>query len=162
MNLNPALPLKYSFEWALSVVHQLHRKHARATEAVLEVLQISEKQLALYLAHDDPLWKELRDFVKRWEVYLEIHKNSGIFPGLVYFSNLYRCEKTLRIADRLDSYLKCGKFKEQGSDKGRVRKAKPTESAFLFPFLEADYDPSTVEGASGVDAEASWFIEARG
>jgi hypothetical protein len=62
--MKPLQPASYSLTWANDVVKHLKNKHARGAEIVEEMLRVTPKQLALYLAKNDPLWKELRNLIK--------------------------------------------------------------------------------------------------
>lgn len=57
------MPAAYSYSWANSVVQKLADKYPRATEDVCEILQISPKILAKYLANNDPVFAQLRDLI---------------------------------------------------------------------------------------------------
>lgn len=61
---------KYSFRWARTVVDNLYQKYPRATEIVCLVLDITQDNLATYLAKGDNVFPVIREFIHiaaRWE-----------------------------------------------------------------------------------------------
>lgn len=59
--------LAYSLQWAESVLRSLYRKHARAPEFIHEILGLSDRQMAVLLASNDPAWEILRNLAKTWD-----------------------------------------------------------------------------------------------
>jgi hypothetical protein len=73
--LNPApKTFKYSLHWAENVISQLRVKYARGTDMVEEVLGISDRDLARYLAFGDPLWRHLRETIKNTQGNVDFYK----------------------------------------------------------------------------------------
>lgn len=132
--MNPAPRLKYSLVWAKNVVKQLYDKHARATELVLEILDISEHQLAVYLASDDPVFPAIRDLIKRVEIWTTIRGIKATYYTLVDYLAL-RLENFTGLGekDRLISRVKSVMLKKQGSREGTG--GLPAESSPPSTFL---------------------------
>ena len=56
----------YSMRWALGIVEQMANKHARATKLVCALYAIVVRDLAAYLARNDPVFNYLRNRIKYW------------------------------------------------------------------------------------------------
>lgn len=94
---------KYSITWAESIVEQLHTKHTRGTEDLCKLLCISMRQLACFLANNDPLWPHLRNLVK----YLDsCHLNPKFKPDEAFLRSILaqtvKKRNLERITKRLD------------------------------------------------------------
>jgi hypothetical protein len=97
-------PASYSYSWAMSVVNQLYDKYPRATEVVKEILQITDRHLAAYLANADPLWPDLRNLVKVVDNDLKSCAQPWNTPAHVKCTSIYlRRKGKERLADRLDA-----------------------------------------------------------
>jgi hypothetical protein len=103
----------------MTVVKQLNQKYPRATESVRQILDITDRNLAAYLASGDALWPKLRDFV-----HICAHL-QGLRPD--YYTDVkiaddircyYRGKGWERIAERLDRKEIQVKLKEQESRGG--------------------------------------------
>jgi len=66
--MSPSSPALYSRSWANEVVANLYKKHARATDIVLEILDLTPANLATYLIRHDPLFAKLRDLIHKIEI----------------------------------------------------------------------------------------------
>lgn len=64
MTKQPFSPANYSLNWAAGVIKELKNKHARGCNIVEEVLGITDRNLAKYLATGDPLYPKLRQIIK--------------------------------------------------------------------------------------------------
>jgi hypothetical protein len=111
--LNPA---SYPYSWALERAQDLYRAHPRATETVLELLDISLKQLALFLAKRDPVWVDIRDAIHLAENWI---RNRGCTTQTFRVEGIFALELRRkgkeRLADRLDAVQKRHIIEEQGS-----------------------------------------------
>jgi len=113
------IPARYSYSWALARVRELERKHARATETVCKLLQITERNLAAFLATGDPAFPQIREFihwVENWDnTCSRPDQYETDFKAIVYY---LRRRGRERLADRLDEVKNRGTIKEQGSRGG--------------------------------------------
>ncbi len=61
----------YSLKWAWSIVQDFHGKYVRATDSIKRIYQISDENVAQWVANDLPRWKNYKKIVKqldRWDV----------------------------------------------------------------------------------------------
>ena len=137
----PSNPASYSYGWALGRAEELYRAHPRATELVLELLEISLKQAAVFLAKRDPAWVELREaihIVENWS------RKPGFSPSVLtatdVFYDVLRRRNRLRLVGRLDSLGKCAMLEEQGLKGGsRSEGYSPSEdSPHYIPPLQLE------------------------
>jgi len=117
--MNPANKPYYTFSWAMSVVLRLHNQHTRATDIVLEIFGISLGELALFLAHRDPMFNYLKGRIHSID---DLASRVGKYYTLVEYRKWIEhlsCNKySGNLSDRLDSRLKKVRIKEQGSSRG--------------------------------------------
>lgn len=59
--------VRYSIEWAKSIVKHHGREHARATDIVGRILGITPTDLAYLLATGSSLWQKYKSIVQSWE-----------------------------------------------------------------------------------------------
>ena len=133
MNPAPSTP-KYSFKWAATIVDQVQRKYARATEMVCEVLDITPRDLVKYLAYGDPLWHILRTCIANTD-------NNIKYYGMRYtpthllsiFTGKLKEKRFGNQAERLDKRVKSIILKKQGSRGegagGEAEGSQPTPSS---------------------------------
>lgn len=115
-------PARYSLSWALSVVYRLKEKYARATELAEENLEISDKDLAKFLAIGDPVFPQIRELVHIYDNYLKVsHLDFSTTQELSEMAYYLRRKGWERLAGRLDSVSKRRRLEEQGSRGGVER-----------------------------------------
>lgn len=59
----------YSLDWALTIVRKALESYPREWEILMDVLQVTERQLAYLIACNDPSWPSLRSLthlLRRW------------------------------------------------------------------------------------------------
>jgi len=145
--LNPAPSPRYAFSWAVSVVNQLHSKYARATEKVCAILEITCSDLAKYLAFDDPLWRYLRDTIKKLDGNLAYYGERYTTAHLLsVFQGPLAKKRFGNQAERLDKRLKSLSIKEQGSRLGADRSVSEGKPLPSSPDIDA-YGRRWVQGA---------------
>jgi hypothetical protein len=113
--MSPSNPASYSLNWARSRVSELTRKYPRATRIVEESLEITDEDLAKYLAKGDALFPVLRGIIHAMDVYAQIHREQPNNRVAVDYlrsriSNIYSGVEI----DRLDRRIKSLILKEQG------------------------------------------------
>jgi len=132
--MNPASHPHYSFRWSQNVVAHLYQKHTRATDFALEILDISTRQLAAFLANGDPMWVELRKFIQDIEIW---QKYSGLVlhkcVAMELFQIHVRRKYSKRLCDRLTPTFSDLNLEEQGSDRG-LEEASADSSLPLLDF----------------------------
>lgn len=112
-------PAHYSYSWAASVVNRLYGKYVRATETVLEMLDISPRDLAKYLAEADPIFPQLRELIHQVDEW-----QKRLPGGVLGDSNILLIRDYLhrkgreRLVSRLDEIRKRNENKRAGF-KGR-------------------------------------------
>ncbi len=115
----PLTPAHYSRSWAENVIKQVAGKYPRATEDVKKILDITDRNLAAYLASGDPLWPKLRLMVQiaaNWESRANW---QGWTPSNVrYLAIEMRRKGSFRLADRIDKVRNQARIQEQGSGEG--------------------------------------------
>lgn len=67
----PLTPAAYSFSWALTVVQQAKRKHARVADLWCEFHGLSDRQLAKLIATGRPEWPQLRRALQIFDNWLQ-------------------------------------------------------------------------------------------
>jgi len=114
--LNPA---HYSLTWANGVISALRRKYPRATEDVEKILGITDRNLAAFLAHNDPVFPHVRDMVHSLQAWRDRGANFGEDPVmLARWVEMWRRRANPRVKARLDSIDFCNIMKKQGSREG--------------------------------------------
>jgi hypothetical protein len=114
--LNPA---RYSYSWAASVVERLKEKYARATDHVETILDITDRDLANFLARGDPVFPQLREFIHimdNWD--RTSQRPDHYLTDVNQISSYIRRKGWERLANRLDEIGIRDRIKEQGSRGG--------------------------------------------
>lgn len=144
--MNPLPTSPYSYTWACSVIDRLVKAHARGTEILCKLLEITPQSLAHYLANADPLWNELKNCI-------HLMDRLGTSPAKYYtddvlYANLQAfCQRIgyERILKRLDDLGKFTTIEERVQKTGREPKA--TDS--LSPSLPVPPPTERKDGPSG-------------
>jgi len=111
----------YPVEWAESIIRDLRVRYARATDTVLYLLDISQRDLAKYLCRNDPVWHQTVFFIKRLDASV-YHGNCRLTKQLLSsFGRDFTRKGWTRLANRLDNVQKRDRIKEQGKAGGPVQ-----------------------------------------
>lgn len=138
--MKPQNKAKYSLNWAKSVVEALERKHARATDYVCKLFDLTPKQLAIYLAFGDPLFNSLREIIKIYDNWMtKGWKEEYNYTDVKWNTQKFCKYEKERLLERLKSLEACGKFKELG--------IKAEASGGAQATTLASFDSSRAEGA---------------
>jgi len=112
----------YSIEWAASIVKSLKAKYPRATDVLQEEFALSDNQLALILAKNDPFWPKFRDLVHQMEKVFKhtgrpssqctlLYRRQGL---LAWVNRLSNENLRKRLLIYLDKLIERAMLKEQG------------------------------------------------
>jgi hypothetical protein len=127
-------PAKYSYSWAQSVIDKLKEKYPRATETVCIILDITEKDLAKYLAIGDNIFPQLRELIRMCDNWIKTSSPEADTIQVCSCGSWYLRRKGWeRIADRLDEVRNRDKMKEQVS-RGAVLGAVGDDGQLPFIF----------------------------
>ena len=130
------MPASYSYRWANEVATTLGNSYPRATDIFCDILDISIKDLANFLARGDPIFpicRNLIHFIDRigsgsaWKHDLDFYRaNIAVFC---------RQKQIKRILDRLDKVSNFAILKEQAfkARDGGGQAADPSRPLDLFP-----------------------------
>jgi len=115
----PAITPLYSLSWAQCVVERLYQKHTRATELLLDYLEIRLSDLALFLARNDPIYAILRETIKKASYRQTAWKFKPSDAEIICYIGLTLKQCTNeRLRKRLYNLGRCVTIKEQGSRGG--------------------------------------------
>lgn len=94
----------YSFNWAEGVVDKVQETYPCATEILCRVLNLTRKNLAAYLARNDPLWHFLRTEIHYIDLLLKDTGEESLNEAqYVSLDEHLRAKGGPRIVGRLDS-----------------------------------------------------------
>lgn len=129
-------PAKYSLSWALDVVYNLRQAHVRATDIAKKLLNMSDKELATYLANKDMMFRAVKDLIHFIE---KVDNRLESLHGFEVVYSYVQCKSSKEtgflIRNRVDSVQKNRKLEEQdlrGSGGRRGSAASPP------PFIYQD------------------------
>jgi hypothetical protein len=131
--MNPSSTASYSYQWALSIVESLAKTYPRATEVTCEILDITPKTIAYYLAKRDPLYPQLRELIHRVDKMVKFASPPMSMSEICYFMSKYSCKfQPERITKRLTAILNGPKFKEQLMKGGNCEASADQLPSFVF------------------------------
>jgi len=109
-------PAHYSYSWANQRISELVGKYPRASRILCETFALETKDLAKYLATNDPLYPVLRGLIHSMDIYCRIHPRQGNdCVAVEYLRSHVKFIYTGEHLDRIDTGLKRAILKEQGS-----------------------------------------------
>jgi len=108
----------YSYQWASDLWQSFYSKHARATDNVMRILEITKKDCITMIATPGSSWNKLRDMIKiteNWSRFGEIQMMDEAI--IEYFKRKYgNSNEKLRV--RLDKQLKRAHSERVGKECG--------------------------------------------
>lgn len=127
--------MRYSYEWAASVINRFNAQYGRATEIVCRAYRLTKHHLALLLACGDPLWPFLRSRIHETDKRLKYASSKYLTDDVInhvesIWSEKYPDQK--RLLDRLTTVAKLIKLEEQAIRQGNPSEAKRKEDSFLL------------------------------
>lgn len=127
---------KYSYLWANARVQELREKYTRATGWVEKVLEISDVDLAKYLARGDELYPKLRDLIhfldRSWNQDGKHPTDVTLFIASMAWARRKGVERVERRLDSLKSSTNIKKQTKEGSGGGGYFADLPGQ-LLLFP-----------------------------
>jgi hypothetical protein len=132
--LNPA---KYSFSWAETIVAKATEKYPRGATLIKNMLLVTDRDMAAYLAHGDDMWPKLRSMMSKGEDLLKNNTRLGATTVLISWCRLtFSPEMKERFEYALTTRQKRLRIEEQGLIQGREEANADERHQLLLPFLE--------------------------
>lgn len=104
--LFPASSTRYSFGWAYSIICRLKESRGRATNYVEWILDVTDRQLAYYLANEPEIWRGLKRLIQQCDRWIQTQDRCNPIPDWVPdVESFYAQVKRFNLPERLEDHL---------------------------------------------------------